>query len=137
MMDASANSTAGIPGALPMFRINMLGKKPVAGASDTNGDEPGAQPPAPAGAMPEQLAQNLKTQGNAMVQYGARLLVIRELLSAFVVGLPATTRANVERSFCARINQLMSLTDDHVLPAEFHRALLAEVNYYLGELRKT
>lgn len=125
-----------------MFRITMLGKKTGAAAPDKNDQHNAIEAPAPAApgepgkTMPEQLAQNLKTQGDAMIQYGARLLVMRELLCSLTTGLPPAARASAEQRFCQRINQLMSLTDDHVLPAEFHRALLAEVNYYLGELKK-
>lgn len=124
-----------------MFRIHMLGKMLGTAAPETSSQERGAPQPAPAGAngtgMPEQIAHNLKTQGDAMIQYGARLLVIRELLYSLVVALPPAERASAQRRFCQRIDHLLSLTDDHVLPAEFHSALLAEVNYYLGELKKT
>lgn len=68
-----------------------------------------------------------------MVQYGARLLVIRELLGALAAGLPPAAQAGVERRFRVRVDQLLALTDDRALPAEFHDTLLAEINYYLGE----
>ncbi|CAM3355549.1 hypothetical protein [Cupriavidus taiwanensis] len=131
-----------------MFKIPMLGRmlgSPTPEASGKAHGEPrGESPPTPprpqASAtrqgMPEQLAQNLKTQGDAMIQYGARLLVMREMLCAMAVALPPDARASAQRQFRQRIDQLLSLTDDHVLPAEFHAALLAEVNYYLGELRQ-
>ncbi|RDK11219.1 hypothetical protein [Cupriavidus lacunae] len=128
-----------------MFRIHMLGKMLGTTAPETSGQDRGEPQPAPPAAnananakgMPEQIAHNLKTQGDAMIQYGARLLVIRELLYSLVVALPPAERASAQRRFCQRIDHLLSLTDDHVLPAEFHTALLAEVNYYLGELKKT
>lgn len=127
-----------------MFKIPMLGKMlgtPAPEASGKARAEPQPAPPGtPSGAarkgMPEQLAQNLKTQGDAMIQYGARLLVMREMLCAMAVALPPDARASAQRQFRQRIDQLLSLTDDHVLPAEFHTTLLAEVNYYLGELRQ-
>ncbi|WP_454752815.1 hypothetical protein [Cupriavidus necator] len=98
---------------------------------------PPAPPAAPSSApsTPEQFARNLKTQGDAMVQYGARLLVMRELLFAMSAGLPPSARASVERRFRQRIDQLLALTDDRALPGEFHDTLLAEINYYLGELK--
>ncbi|SOY72778.1 conserved protein of unknown function (plasmid) [Cupriavidus taiwanensis] len=125
-----------------MFKIPMLGKMLGTPAPQTSGKDRAEPPPAPSGpsaprkGMPEQLAQNLKTQGDAMIQYGARLLVMREMLCAMAVALPPDARASAQRQFRQRIDQLLSLTDDHVLPAEFHTALLAEVNYYLGELRQ-
>ncbi|NOV22048.1 hypothetical protein E5S69_00705 [Cupriavidus necator] len=127
-----------------MFKIPMLGKMLGSSAPDPGGQARGTAPPAAPGApssaarqgMPEQLAQNLKTQGDAMIQYGARLLVMREMLCAMAVALPPDARASAQRQFRQRIDQLLSLTDDHVLPAEFHTALLAEVNYYLNELRQ-
>lgn len=125
-----------------MFKIPMLGKMLGTPAPEASGKARAEPPPAPSGTsaprkgMPEQLAQNLKTQGDAMIQYGARLLVMREMLCAMAVALPPDARASAHRQFRQRIDQLLSLTDDHVLPAEFHTALLAEVNYYLGELRQ-
>ncbi|WP_454712011.1 hypothetical protein [Cupriavidus nantongensis] len=123
-----------------MFKIPKLGKMLGTPAPEASGAPQPAPPRSPAGAarrgMPEQLAQNLKTQGDAMIQYGARLLVMREMLCAMAVALPPDARAGAQRQFRQRIDQLLSLTDDHVLPSEFHTALLAEVNYYLGELRQ-
>ncbi|PZX34322.1 conserved hypothetical protein [Cupriavidus phytorum] len=125
-----------------MFKIPMLGKMLGTPAPEAGGKARAEPPPAPSAAgaprkgMPEQLAQNLKTQGDAMIQYGARLLVMREMLCAMAVALPPDARASAQRQFRQRIDQLLSLTDDHVLPAEFHTALLAEVNYYLGELKQ-
>ncbi|MDQ0139015.1 hypothetical protein [Cupriavidus necator] len=127
-----------------MFKIPMLGKMLGNAAPDPGGQARGAAQPASPGTppsasrpgMPEQLAQNLKTQGDAMIQYGARLLVMREMLCAMAVALPPDARASAQRQFRQRIDQLLALTDDHVLPAEFHTALLAEVNYYLNELRQ-
>lgn len=130
-----------------MFRINLLSRilgaaAPSQAANDAHNLAPAhAVPPAPAvtapaaPANPDLLATNLKTQGDAMVQYGARLLVIRELLAALAAGLPPAARAGVERRFRVRVDQLLALTDDRGLPAEFHDTLLAEINYYLGELK--
>ncbi|MFJ4291906.1 hypothetical protein ACIP1U_19295 [Cupriavidus sp. NPDC089707] len=129
-----------------MFRINLLSRILGAGAPAQAANDAGhlapahAVPPAPAvtpvaPASPDPLAANLKTQGDAMVQYGARLLVIRELLGALAAGLPPAAQAGVERRFRVRVDQLLALTDDRGLPAEFHDTLLAEINYYLGELK--
>ncbi|QEZ44833.1 hypothetical protein [Cupriavidus oxalaticus] len=130
-----------------MFRINLLSRilgaaAPPQAANDAGNLAPAhAVPPAPAvtapaaPASPDPLAANLKTQGDAMVQYGARLLVIRELLGALAAGLPPAAQAGVERRFRVRVDQLLTLTDDRGLPAEFHDTLLAEINYYLGELK--
>ncbi|WP_042878046.1 hypothetical protein [Cupriavidus necator] len=141
-----------------MFRINMLSR--ILGAATPLPDHPADQAPAvqpaepaiaavhaanatptapaapsaPSG-TPEQFARNLKTQGDAMIQYGARLLVMRELLFAMSAGLPPAARASVERRFRQRVDQLLALTDDRALPGEFHDTLLAEINYYLGELK--
>ncbi|GLC92527.1 hypothetical protein Tamer19_19350 [Cupriavidus sp. TA19] len=130
-----------------MFRINLLSRilgaaTPPQAANDARHLAPAhAVPPAPAitapvaPASPDPLATSLKTQGDAMVQYGARLLVIRELLGALAAGLPPAAQAGVERRFRVRVDQLLALTDDRALPAEFHDTLLAEINYYLGELK--
>ncbi|MEM5429946.1 hypothetical protein [Cupriavidus oxalaticus] len=131
-----------------MFRINLLSRilgaaAPAQAANDANRLAPAhAMPPAPAvtapaaPVCPDPLATSLKTQGDAMVQYGARLLVIRELLGALAAGLPPAAQAGVERRFRVRVDQLLALTDDRGLPADFHDTLLAEINYYLGELKR-
>ncbi|MBP0620590.1 hypothetical protein [Cupriavidus consociatus] len=128
-----------------MFRINLLSRilgaaAPPQAANDASNLAPAhTVPPAPAvtaPAYPDPLATSLKTQGDAMVQYGARLLVIRELLGALAAGLPPAAQAGVERRFRVRVDQLLALTDDRGLPAEFHDTLLAEINYYLGELKR-
>ncbi len=108
-------------GALAHVQDHYAWKKTGAAAPHKNhhnaGEAPApAAPGEPGKTMPEQLAQNLKTQGDAMIQYGARLLVMRELLCSLTTGLPPAARASAEQRFRQRINQLMSATDDHVLP---------------------
>jgi hypothetical protein len=44
-------------------------------------------------------------------------------------------RADITESFRNRIENLMSLGDERVLPEEFQSALLIEVNRYLNVLR--
>ncbi|MGN5477150.1 hypothetical protein ACTMU2_10325 [Cupriavidus basilensis] len=91
---------------------------------------------AAADAVPDQLSRSLKTQGDAMVQYGARLLVLREFLAALCAGMAAERRESVEAAFRKRVDDLLCLTDDRQLPEAFHSTLLAEINYYLGELKR-
>ncbi|GAB3102250.1 hypothetical protein GCM10027081_30910 [Cupriavidus yeoncheonensis] len=87
-------------------------------------------------AVPDQFSRSLKTQGDAMVQYGARLLVLREFLAALCAGMPAERRDSVESAFRRRVDDLLCMTDDRQLPETFHTTLLAEINYYLGELKR-
>ncbi|WER48091.1 hypothetical protein CupriaWKF_25125 [Cupriavidus sp. WKF15] len=86
--------------------------------------------------VPDQFSRSLKTQGDAMVQYGARLLVLREFLAALCAGMPAERRDSVESAFRRRVDDLLGMTDDRQLPETFHTTLLAEINYYLGELKR-
>jgi hypothetical protein len=115
-----------------MFKLPTLARKPNASAAPAAPQQPGA---ATANAMPEQVARNLKTHSDAMIQYGARLLVMREMLVALSAHMPPQRRAEVEKAFRQRIDDLLSLTDDRMLTADFHSTLLSEVNYYLNEIK--
>ena len=76
-----------------------------------------------------------KTNGINSVQHGVRLAVIGELLVSVLRHLPDSMRANVIASFRDRVEDLMSLADDKILPEQYHSALLTEVNRYLNALR--
>ncbi|CAG2150377.1 hypothetical protein [Cupriavidus numazuensis] len=116
-----------------MFRKTMLTGKPQ--ACTVNAAVP-THEAAASDAVPDQLSRSLKTQGDAMVQYGARLLVLREFLAALCAGMSPERRDSVEGAFRKRVDDLLCLTDDRQLPEAFHTTLLAEVNYYLGELKR-
>jgi hypothetical protein len=73
--------------------------------------------------------------GLTVIQHGARLAVVGELLASTLAYLPAAMRADITESFRNRIENLMSLGDERVLPEEFQSALLIEVNRYLNVLR--
>ncbi|MDN7180545.1 hypothetical protein M0D69_21585 [Caballeronia sp. SEWSISQ10-4 2] len=82
------------------------------------------------------LLTTLSTRnGIAVVQHGARLAVVGELLVAMLAHLPVAMRADIVESFRDRIEDLMSLGDDRCLPEQYHSALLTEVNRYLNALR--
>lgn len=116
-----------------MFRKSMLTGKLQACTGDAA--VPTHEAAAP-DAVPDQFSRSLKTQGDAMVQYGARLLVLREFLAALCAGMPAERRGSVESAFRRRVDDLLCMTDDRQLPETFHTTLLAEINYYLGELKR-
>jgi hypothetical protein len=73
--------------------------------------------------------------GTTVVQHGARFAVMGELLVSVLTHLPDTMRADIVKSFRARVEYLMSLSDDKPLPEKYHSALLSEVNRYLNALR--
>ncbi|WP_122157268.1 hypothetical protein [Paraburkholderia sp.] len=77
------------------------------------------------------LATLSKTNGNAVIQQGARIAVIGELLAALLSHLPQTMRNEVDKSFRDRVEFLLSLADDSRLPEQYQSALLTEVNRYL------
>jgi hypothetical protein len=83
----------------------------------------------------ESLAILSRTTGITVVQYGARLAVIGELLATLLAHLPDATRSEISESIRERIEDLMSLCDDRALPEQYHSTLLAEVNRYLTALR--
>jgi hypothetical protein len=81
------------------------------------------------------LATLSKANGQAVVQHGARLAVVGELLVCMLTHLPNAMRADIAASFRDRIEDLLSLGDDRCLPEKYHSALLTEVNRYLNALR--
>lgn len=81
------------------------------------------------------LATLSKANGIGLVQHGARVAVIGELLVSLITHLPVSTREDIGKSFRDRIEDLMSLSDDMGLPEKYHSALLSEVNRYLNALR--
>jgi hypothetical protein len=83
----------------------------------------------------ESLAILSRTTGSTVVQHGARLAVIGELLATLLTHLPDATRVEIAGSFRERVEDLMSLCDDRALPEQYHSALLTEVNRYLNALR--
>jgi len=114
----------------------MFRKFPLSGRTHPETDAGVAQAPNPVnGEVPEQVTHSLKTQGDAMIQYGARLLVQRELLATLSAAMPGERRAIVEAAFRRKVDDLLSLADDRHLPETFHSALLAEINFYLDALK--
>ena len=83
----------------------------------------------------DSLATLSKINGMSVVQHGARLAVVSELLVSVLTLLPAAMQADIARSFRGRIEDLMSLSDDRSLPEQYHSAFLTEVNRYLNALR--
>ncbi|TAL98706.1 MAG: hypothetical protein EPN73_01950 [Paraburkholderia sp.] len=83
----------------------------------------------------ESLATLSKINGMSVLQHGARLAVIGELLVSVLTHLPAAMRADIVQSFRDRVEYLMSLSDDRSLPEQYHSAFLTEVNRYLNALR--
>ncbi|WP_148654418.1 hypothetical protein [Paraburkholderia caribensis] len=73
-------------------------------------------------------------QSNALLEYGARLIVIRELCHAMLAHMSVSSRANMERTFRERIERVMELTDDKAFPPAAQTAFLGEINYFLGAL---
>jgi hypothetical protein len=86
-------------------------------------------------ALRDALVTLSRTNGLAVIQHGARLAVIGELLVSVLAHLPQSMRADIASAFRDRIEVLMSLSDDRCLPEKYHSALLTEVNRYLKPLR--
>jgi len=115
-----------------------------------NGTEIHAEPASPAQSPPASAAQPnyagedtlldsltslSKINSVSVVQHGARIAVIGELLVSVLSHLPATMRADIVMSFRDRIEEVMSLSDDRGLPQQYHSALLNEINLYLNALQ--
>ena len=105
-------------------------------------DRPAAIPAIPAvqseekrgTALLDALATLSTTNGHTVLQHGARIQVIGDLLAALLTHLPNGMRADIAVSFRDRVEALMALGDDRCLPEKFHSAMLAEVNRYLNAL---
>jgi lipoate-protein ligase A len=76
-----------------------------------------------------------KSNGIAVVQQAARVVVVGTLLVSVLEHLPAAMRADIAASFREGIDDLLSLGDDRVLPPQFQSTLLTEFNQYLSALR--
>jgi hypothetical protein len=83
----------------------------------------------------DSLVSLSKMNGMSVVQHGARLAVMGELLVSVLAHLPVAMRADIVESFRERIEEVMCLGDDRSLPQHYHSALLTEVNRYLNALR--
>lgn len=83
----------------------------------------------------DSLSTLSKATGMSVVQHGARLAVMGELLVSILMHLPASVQTDIAGTFRDRIEELMSLSDDMSLPKQYHSALLTEVNRYLNALR--
>jgi hypothetical protein len=81
------------------------------------------------------LATLSRLNGVSVLQHDARITVIGELLVSMLAYLPAAMRADIVETFRSRIEKLMSMGDDNVLPQPYLEALLTEVNRYLNVLR--
>lgn len=71
----------------------------------------------------DSVATLSKINATAVVQHGARLSVMGELLVSMLTHLPRSMRADIANSFRDRIEGLMSLGDDKCLPEQYHSAL--------------
>jgi len=66
---------------------------------------------------------------------GARVVVMTKLIDAMFPHLSVSQRAEVCRSFQLSIENIMSLADDRIMPAEFHATLLEQTNVFLAALK--
>lgn len=84
--------------------------------------------------LAEALAGLAGVQSNALLEYGGRLIAVRELCQAVVALLPADSRAQVKQHFRDRIERVLELLDERALPGESQNAFLGDVNYFLRAL---
>ena len=84
--------------------------------------------------LTEALAGLAGVQSNALLEYGGRLIAVRELCQAVVAVMPPDSRAQVKQYFRARIERVLDLLDERALPSESQSAFLGEVNYFLRAL---
>ena len=72
---------------------------------------------------------------DAIVQFGARLLIVGEMLRALLPQLSSQERAAVSRRFLSRVDAVLAATDDIALPEGYHTALLSEINLFIRSLK--
>ncbi len=72
--------------------------------------------------------------GDASLHYGARLLVIRELLKSLCRHAPIGLQSAIADDLRAGTERILARTDERPLPDAFYHALLDEMNRYLEHL---
>ena len=72
---------------------------------------------------------------DALVQFGARLLIVGEMLRALLPELSSQERAAVSRRFLSRVDTVLAATDDIALPDGYHTALLSEINLFIRAMK--
>ncbi|WP_439891186.1 hypothetical protein ACS7SF_00450 [Ralstonia sp. 25C] len=78
------------------------------------------------------IASNMKS----ISRFGGRLAVLYKFTTAVLPQLDPAQRAEVAHRLREGVEDAMSLTDDIALPAEYHEALLAQVNVLLTALER-
>lgn len=79
----------------------------------------------------EQLLLLAKTHSDALAQFGARLMVTREVLHVLLSEMSTDQRNSVRRRFLLRVDDILSSCDGVALPMEYHAAQLDEINGYI------
>ena len=87
------------------------------------------------GSSVDLLTQLSSLQSDALIQYGARLIVAGELLEAILVSLLPATRAEVRTEFDARIRRVLNEPRRSGLPERYHSTIAAEVGHFNEALR--
>ncbi|MFP3556565.1 hypothetical protein SB861_38490 [Paraburkholderia sp. SIMBA_049] len=88
-----------------------------------------------AGSSVDLLTQLSSLQSDALIQYGARLIVAGELLEAILASLMPATRAEVRAPFDARIERVLNEPRTCDLPECYHSTIAAEVGHFNEALR--
>lgn len=102
-------------------------------ACDTRDEGPAEQAEAHA-SLAQSLAQVASAQGNALLEYGGRLIAIQELCYALAAVLPLESRVLVKQHLRERIERVLALTDENAMPGATQSTLLGEVNYFIRAL---
>lgn len=83
---------------------------------------PSAHPASPSDMEPyDGLLDDITVLGNASLQQGAHLLVMREVLLALCAHMPAAAKSDVAQSLRAGIEHMLAISDDRPLPEAFSR----------------
>jgi hypothetical protein len=75
--------------------------------------------------------------GDVSVQYGARILVIREMLIALTSAMSSAQREHINEFFQGRIEETLIASDNRGLSTAYYDALYSEIGIYLACLRIT
>ncbi|WP_036004435.1 hypothetical protein [Paraburkholderia caribensis] len=88
-----------------------------------------------AGSSVDPLTQLGSLQSDALIRYGARLIVIGEVLEAILVSLAPAARAEVRAGFGARMKKASNEPCTSNLPDCYHSTIAAEVSHFVEALR--
>jgi hypothetical protein len=90
--------------------------------------------PSPADELLKSVELLAESNGQAVMRFGARMVVFCKFVEAVLPQLSAAQRATVIKQFRQGVEEVLSCTDDVAVPAAYHATLLEQTNVLLTAL---